>query len=568
MLVARRRAGQRARLVIDVEMPLRRAVDAVGPVQSGVEPLRRVGRRDLERQHRAHLVVVGSRVLLRGEVAALPAPVGPGAREAVEHLAGRGLAAKPLRLGERRQRRLVGHRAPQERGHALLPHPLQPRGHAGLAEVLLGDDVGGHLRPPLGHLHRVEAEDHRAVGVADLARRGREGKVGVGVPSREGVAALDLHLGLLACLGQRLAPPPPGRPGGIARRVAALRPALIDGTDPSQRGDHDSVPTRYRLEGPRRTPNRVCSLKMDLASAQRAHSRPESSTARPAGLWKPVQVDGDGAGRRAWKLRQGVSSAPHPPRRRGGRRSARPRRGGAVRTTYGTDAPETWAGASWPDGILGQGWDDPVRLGPGDDDPPGGPAGYVSADSAGGDRPAGGPGRDLFRDGANRRRDRPGAGTPDRSGAGFIPWRLLRGGGALRSSPLSGALAGSRGGPPRRAGERRPSFPSRTPRLRTGGRWSGRRDSNPRPPVPKTGALPSCATPRTGAVHSAARPPWEGRAWRGAARPAPAWHGAARPAPASRLSRPPRRARPRPRRSGGGGSRCRVRCRRRRRGHR
>ena len=28
------------------------------------------------------------------------------------------------------------------------------------------------------------------------------------------------------------------------------------------------------------------------------------------------------------------------------------------------------------------------------------------------------------------------------------------------------------------------------------GKWSGRRDSNSRPPVPKTGALPGCATPR------------------------------------------------------------------------
>ena len=28
-------------------------------------------------------------------------------------------------------------------------------------------------------------------------------------------------------------------------------------------------------------------------------------------------------------------------------------------------------------------------------------------------------------------------------------------------------------------------------------RWSGRQDSNLRPPVPKTGALPGCATPRS-----------------------------------------------------------------------
>ena len=27
-------------------------------------------------------------------------------------------------------------------------------------------------------------------------------------------------------------------------------------------------------------------------------------------------------------------------------------------------------------------------------------------------------------------------------------------------------------------------------------KWSGRQDSNLRPPVPKTGALPGCATPR------------------------------------------------------------------------
>ena len=36
--------------------------------------------------------------------------------------------------------------------------------------------------------------------------------------------------------------------------------------------------------------------------------------------------------------------------------------------------------------------------------------------------------------------------------------------------------------------------------------WSGRRDSNSRPPVPKTGALPDCATPRSvGAVYNQER---------------------------------------------------------------
>src|SRR5690606_15581795 len=39
------------------------------------------------------------------------------------------------------------------------------------------------------------------------------------------------------------------------------------------------------------------------------------------------------------------------------------------------------------------------------------------------------------------------------------------------------------------------------------GRWSGRQDSNLRPPAPKAGALPGCATPRGPAGNSSCRPP-------------------------------------------------------------
>src|SRR3546814_19904706 len=81
---------------VDVVVALARAVDAVGPGQAGVEPLRRVRRGDLAGQHVAHLVVVGAGVLLGVEVAALPAPVGPGAGHAVEHLLGRGLADEEI----------------------------------------------------------------------------------------------------------------------------------------------------------------------------------------------------------------------------------------------------------------------------------------------------------------------------------------------------------------------------------------------------------------------------------------------------------------------------------------
>src|SRR5260370_8589154 len=65
-------------------MALARPVDAVGPVQAGVEPLRRIGRADLRRQHVAMLVVEGAGVFLAVEVAALPSPVGPGAGHAME----------------------------------------------------------------------------------------------------------------------------------------------------------------------------------------------------------------------------------------------------------------------------------------------------------------------------------------------------------------------------------------------------------------------------------------------------------------------------------------------------
>ena len=47
-------------LVIHVIMALGRPVDAIGPVQPGVEPLRRIGRAHLRGQHVAHFVVIGA----------------------------------------------------------------------------------------------------------------------------------------------------------------------------------------------------------------------------------------------------------------------------------------------------------------------------------------------------------------------------------------------------------------------------------------------------------------------------------------------------------------------------
>ncbi len=183
-----------AGLEVDVVVALARAVDAIGPVQAGVEPLRRVRRAHLHRQHVAVLVEEGLSVVLAVEIAALPAPVGPGAGQTIEHLLGRNLADDALLLGQFGERRLVGDRAPQPGRNGLFLDLLQARGHAGLAEILLRQHVGRHLRPELRNLDVLGLEHHRAVRIADLARGQAERDVRVGRLAVLGVAPFDPHV--------------------------------------------------------------------------------------------------------------------------------------------------------------------------------------------------------------------------------------------------------------------------------------------------------------------------------------------------------------------------------------
>ena len=53
-------------------------------------------------------------------------------------------------------------------------------GHAGLAEILLRQNVGRDLRPEFRHLDIVELEDDRAVRILDLARGQPELDVRIG----------------------------------------------------------------------------------------------------------------------------------------------------------------------------------------------------------------------------------------------------------------------------------------------------------------------------------------------------------------------------------------------------
>ncbi len=193
VLVGRLGLGQLAGLVVDVIMALARAIDAVGPMQAGVEPLRRVGRHHLVCQHEAQFVMESLRVFLGREIAAFPAPISPAAREAIEHLLGGDFRTGPLVLGKLGQRRLVGDRAPEPGRNVVLLDAFQARGDAGLAEVFLGQHVGGHLAPGLGNLDVIELEDDRAVRVANLARGETESQGGVGRLPRFRIAPLDPH---------------------------------------------------------------------------------------------------------------------------------------------------------------------------------------------------------------------------------------------------------------------------------------------------------------------------------------------------------------------------------------
>ena len=167
-LIGRGRGIGDAVAMVDEPMTLARAIDAVGPMQPRVEPLRRVGRANLRRQHEAELVIEGAGVLLAVEIATLPAPVGPGAGHPVEHLPGAGLAAVALVGRQRRQGLLVGRGAPQPFRHVTFGDLDQMARYAGATEILLGEHIGRDLRPLGRHVDVGLAEDDRAVRIADL----------------------------------------------------------------------------------------------------------------------------------------------------------------------------------------------------------------------------------------------------------------------------------------------------------------------------------------------------------------------------------------------------------------
>ncbi len=186
VLVRRRSPGHPPRLRIHVIVPLRRPLDAVGPVQAGVEPLRAVGRRHLGGEHVAVLVVESPGVVLAAEVAAFPAPVGPAAGQSAEDLAGVGLLAG---AGVARG----GPASLEPLRHPSLRHPFQLGRDPGPAEVLLGQNIHRHLRPVLRCTQILHLEDGGAVRVDDPRGAGNEGKGGERISPLHRVLTGDLH---------------------------------------------------------------------------------------------------------------------------------------------------------------------------------------------------------------------------------------------------------------------------------------------------------------------------------------------------------------------------------------
>ncbi len=174
MLVGGLRFGQLAGLEIDIVMPLAGAVDAVGPMQAGIEPLRRIRRRHLMREHIAHFVVIDARILFRVEIAAFPSPIRPGAGKPVEDLLCACLADIALFSRTGLQGVFVGLRAPQPIGHVALFDFSQGGGNAGFPEVFLREHVAGDLAPARRHFDVFGLEHKRSIRIPDFAVRPAE----------------------------------------------------------------------------------------------------------------------------------------------------------------------------------------------------------------------------------------------------------------------------------------------------------------------------------------------------------------------------------------------------------
>ncbi len=155
-------------------MALRGTVNAVGPMQTGIEPLRGVWRGNLRCQHETQLVIEGPGIRFSVKIAAFPAPIGPGPGKTVENLPGIHLRPETFSLWQGFQPRCVGFVRPQPGRHIVFFHGAQFGRHPGFPEIFLRDDVAGNLAPVCGNRNVSKLEHGAAVGILDLTRHRAE----------------------------------------------------------------------------------------------------------------------------------------------------------------------------------------------------------------------------------------------------------------------------------------------------------------------------------------------------------------------------------------------------------
>src|SRR5690242_9647424 len=170
MVIGGGRTGQFPRLIIDVVMALAWSIDAIGPMQTGIEPLGRIGRSALGRQHVADFVVKGAGVCLGIEIATFPAPIGPCSCQTMKHLPRACLTSGPRRrIGNCCLLFLIGNLAPKKRRDVIFLNRFQISGNSGPTKIFLCHDIAGNLAPAFRDIYPLLPEHHGPVRIADFA---------------------------------------------------------------------------------------------------------------------------------------------------------------------------------------------------------------------------------------------------------------------------------------------------------------------------------------------------------------------------------------------------------------
>jgi len=136
---------------VDVVVTLGRTSDAVGVIEAGVEPLRRIGRGHLGDEHVDQLIFEGLSVFPGREIGVSFAPPAPARGEPANHLLSGALGT--------------------EHRHVVVVELLNAGGielrHAGFPKVFRDHDVRRDLRPGGGNLGVFHFKDDGTVGVGD-----------------------------------------------------------------------------------------------------------------------------------------------------------------------------------------------------------------------------------------------------------------------------------------------------------------------------------------------------------------------------------------------------------------